>query len=136
MKTLTIAALVAALAMTAGASALASDEAPTPTPAKRACFYSHQVNGWREDRESRDEVVYLNVSAHDVYRLEMMGPCFGLNDAMTIGVETRSGFSSICDGFDVTLITEGPIGRDRCHVSKITRLTPEERKALSAKRRP
>ena len=142
MKTLTTAALIAAMALTAGASALASDGAttpaasPVPSPAKRACFYSHQVHGWQEDRSGREDVVYLNVSARDVYRLEMLGPCVGINDALTIGVETRSGFDTICDGFDVTLITNGPIGPDRCHVRKITKLTPEERQALSAKRRP
>lgn len=138
MKALTIALLVSGLAMTAGASALASDEATAPgaTRPKRACFYSHQVNGWREDRASRHDAVYLDVGSHDLYRLEMLGPCFGIDDATVIGVETRSGFGQICDGLDVVLITQGPIGRDRCHVGKITRLTPEERKALSAKRRP
>ncbi|MDO9223635.1 MAG: DUF6491 family protein [Caulobacter sp.] len=137
MKSLTIALLVSGLALSAGASALASDDpvAPTATP-KRACFYSHQVHGWREDRVSRHDAVYLNVGAHDVYRLEMLGPCIGIDDATMIGVETRSGMDTICDGVDVVVVTQGPMGEDRCHVSKITKLTPEERKALSAKRRP
>lgn len=138
MKTLTTACLIVGLALTAGASALASDETAGPAanpPAKRACFFSHQINGWREDRSARDNVVYLDVNAHDVYRLDMFGPCNGINEAFTIGVETRGGGTAICDGLDVTLITNSPIGPFRCPVSKITRLTPEEIKALSASKR-
>ncbi|MCF8505784.1 MAG: DUF6491 family protein [Caulobacter sp.] len=138
MKTLTTACLVVGLALTAGASALAADETAGPAanpPAKRACFFSHQINGWREDRSARDTVVYLDVNAHDVYRLDMFGPCNGINEAFTIGVETRGGGTAICDGLDVTLITNSPIGPFRCPVSKITRLTPEEIKALSASKR-
>lgn len=136
MKTLIIAAMVAGLALTAGASAMASDEATAPdAPKKRACFYSEQINGWRDDPSTPDDVVYLDVGVHDIYRLDMMGPCFGIRDALSIGVETRGGGSSICDDFDITLITKGPMGPERCHVRKITKLTPEERKALSASRR-
>lgn len=133
MKTLIIGAMVAGLALTAGASAMASDEATAPgdAPTKRACFYSEQINGWRQNRSTPDDVVYLDVGARDTYRLDMIGPCIGVKDALSIGVETRNG-SNICDGFDVTLITHGPLGPDRCHVRKITKLTPEERKALSA----
>lgn len=138
MKTLTIATLVAGLALTAGASALASDDAPAPPPpppAARACFFSHQINGWREGRTSAENVVYLDVNAHDVYRLDMFGPCNGINDAFSIGVETRGGGSAICNGLDVTLIVRGPIGPFRCPVSKITKLTPEEAKGLSTRKR-
>lgn len=138
MKTLTTACLIVGLALTAGASALASDAAPGPAanpPAKKACFFSHQINGWREDRSSRDNVVYLDVNARDVYRLDMFGPCNGISEAFSIGVETRGGGTAICDGLDVTLITNSPIGPFRCPVSKITRLTPEEAKALAASKR-
>lgn len=138
MKTLTIASLVAGLALAAGASALASDGPSTPAahpPAKRACFFSHQINGWRESANRRENVVYLDVNAHDVYRLDTFGPCQGIDEALTIGVETRGGGTSICDGLDVTLITHSGIGPNRCPVSKITKLTPEEIKALAASKR-
>lgn len=136
MKTLTIASLMAGLALTAGASALAADGAPAAhPPAKRACFFSHQINGWHEGKSPRDNVVYLDVNAHDVYRLDTFGPCQGINEALAIGVETRSGGTTICDGLDVTLITNSSIGPYRCPVSKITKLTPEEIKALAASKR-
>lgn len=136
MKPLTIATLVAGLALCAGASALAADPAP-PTaaaPAKRACFFSHQINGWREARPHNDRVVYLDVKTHDVYRLDTFGPCNGIGEAESIGVETSRGSDVICDGLDVTLIVRGPTGPYRCPVSKITRLTPEEVKAAFPKK--
>lgn len=136
MKTLTIASLVAGLALTACASATASDEPAGPgaqPPARRTCFFSSQINGWREGPD--EDVVYLDIGANDVYRLDMFGRCVGLDSAITIGVETRGGGTSICDGLDVTLITGSPVGPYRCPVSKITRLSPEEIKALTAKKR-
>ena len=138
MKTLTIACLVAGLALTASASALASDDATGPAahpPAPRACFFSRQINGWRDGKGSRENVVYLDVNAHDVYRLDTFGPCDGINEAFTIGVETRGGGDHICDGLDVVLITRYAGGTYRCPVSKITKLTPEEIKALAASKR-
>jgi hypothetical protein len=138
VKTLIVASLVVGLALTAGASALASEDGQSPAAnptARRACFFSHQINGWREGNSSRDNVVYLDVRARDVYRLDMFGPCNGLNEAISIGVETRGGGTAICDGLDVTLITRSAVGPYRCPVSKITRLTPEEVKALAASKR-
>ena len=139
MKAVTIAALFAGLALSASAPALASDPSGTPAanpPARRACFFQHQINGWQESRDRSENVVYLDVNAHDVYRLDTFGRCNGVGEAMSIGVETRGGASAICDGLDVTLIVHSPIGPQRCPVSKITRLTPEEAKALSAKKHP
>ncbi len=137
MKTLTIAALITGLALSAGASALAADpaEAPAAAPGKRACFFSHQITGWRDARPRNDRVVYLDVSPHDVYRLDTFGPCPGIESALSIGVETTGASSVICEGLDVVLIVQGPTGPDRCHVSKITRLTPDEVKAAFPKRR-
>ncbi len=136
MKTLTLAALIAGLALTAGASALASDDAATPAanpPAKRACFFSHQINGWQESRTRGENVVYLNVNAHDVYRLDTFGPCNGINEAISIGVQTHGGGIAICDGLDVTLVVQEATGPYRCPVSKITKLTPAEIKALKTR---
>jgi hypothetical protein len=136
MKTLTLSALVAGLALTAGASALAANDAPAAhPPAARSCFFAHQISGWRESRDRRENVIYLDVNARDVYRLDTFGPCQGLDEALTLGVETRGGGTTICDGLDVTLVTRSPIGPMRCPVSKITKLTPEEITALKAERR-
>lgn len=136
MRTLLITTLVAGMALAAGASAVASDDgAPAAKPAaKRACFFPSQINGWSDDRTAPDDVVYLNIGVRDVYRVDMLGGCNGIGDATTIGVENRGG-GMICDGLGVTLITGTPIGPYRCPVSKITKLTPEEARALSARRR-
>jgi len=137
MKTLMIASLVAGLGLTACASAVASDEPAGPAahpPASRACFFSHQINGWRDNGSTRENVVYLDVGANDVYRLDTFGPCNDIDTALTIGVQTRGG-DAICDGLDVTLIVSSPTGPYRCPVSKITKLTPDEIKALSGRKR-
>ena len=130
MKTLTLAALIAGLALTAGASALASDDAATPAanpPAKRACFFSHQINGWQESRTRGENVVYLNVNAHDVYRRIRFAA------TTPLGVQTHGGGIAICDGLDVTLVVQEATGPYRCPVSKITKLTPAEIKALKTR---
>jgi len=140
MKTLITATLVATMALAAGASALASDDPPPPGGAppapQRTCFFSHEINGWHEARPRNDRVIYLDVGANDVYRLDTFGPCGWVNDALSIGVQTTGGSDSICSGLDVTLIVRGPTGPYRCPVSKITKLTPEEAKALSGKKHP
>lgn len=134
MKTLTMTGLLAALTLTAGAPAVADPAAHPAAP--RACFFAQQISGWRESRDRRENVIYLDVNAHDVYRLDTFGPCHGLEEAQTIGVETRGGGSNICEGLDVTLVMRSSIGPVRCPVSRITKLTPEEIQALAADKRP
>lgn len=133
MRVLTITALLAGVALTAGASAAADQPTDAPKP-RRACFFADQINGWRQGKDAT--VAYLSVGANKVYRLDMMGRCNDLDTALTIGAETRGGGSSICDGQDVTLITRSPIGPFRCPVRAITLLTPEEAAALPRKERP
>ncbi len=137
MKTLTLSTIVAGIVIATGASAGATDQTTSPAAhpsAPRTCFFQHQINGWQESKTRGDNVVYLNVKAHDVYRVETFGRCNGVDEAQSIGVETRGGSVAICDGLDVTLIVHSPIGPQRCPVSKITKLTPDEVKALSGKK--
>lgn len=133
MRVLTIAALLAAVALTGGAAAVAEEPAPADG-AKRACFFSDQINGWSQGKD--DRVAYLSVGANRIYRLDLFGRCHDLDTALTIGVETRGGGTSICDGLDVTLITRSPVGPFRCPVRSITLLTPEEAAALPRRERP
>jgi len=131
MKTIATLAAVAALALTAGASAFAADPETKPTPpAKRACFFASQVNGWSTDRDG--ETAYLNVGVNQVYRAELFGTCIGLDDATAIGIQSRGGGSTICDAMDVELIVRSPIGPQRCLVTKLTKLSPEDIAARKA----
>jgi len=135
MKTIAIASAIAGLALTAGASAFAFEgPAPAKAPAaKRACFFSSQVNNWTTDRG--EKVAYLYVGAKDVYRAELFGSCNGLDDALTIGIESRGGGTSICDAMDVELVVKSPIGPRRCPVTTLTKLTPDEVAAMKASKK-
>lgn len=131
-RTMTIAALVAALGLTAaGATAVASPDAKPKS--ERSCFFADRVNGWRADRD--EKTVYLEVGPRDMYRAEMFSRCHGVDEALQIGVRSRGGGSSICDGLDVELIVNGPIGPQTCHVTRLTRMTPQEIEALKARKK-
>lgn len=129
MKTIAFVSAVACLALAACASAVAvEDPATKPAPAQRACFFASQVNNWTSDRD--EKVAYLYVGANDVYRAELFGRCLGLDDALSIGVQSRAGGSSICSGLDVDLLVQSPIGPQRCPVTSLTKLTPDEVAAM------
>ncbi|MDP1631327.1 MAG: DUF6491 family protein [Caulobacter sp.] len=135
MKTIAIAGLVAGLVLAGCASAVASQNASAAQPRVRAaCFYANQVSGWRNG--STEDVVYLNVRAKDVYRLDMLGRCDGVDSALAIGVKTATEGSMICDGLDVSLVVRSSLGPSHCPVSKITKLTAEEVSALSSRKHP
>ena len=133
-KTILIAAAVAGLSMAAGAStlALAAPEA-APAKAERSCFFASQINGWRSDKS--EKIAYLEVGTNDMYRADLFGRCMDLDDAMAIGIETRGGGSSVCAGMDIDLIVRSSIGPQRCPVTKLTKMTPEEIAALKAERK-
>lgn len=132
-KQLAIAAVIAGLGLTAaGATATAAPDTAPDKP-ERSCFFSNQINGWRSERNER--TVYLEVGPSQMYRAELFSRCLGVDDALEIGVRTRSGGSSICDGMDVDLIVPGPIGPQTCAVTKLTKLTPEEIAALKARKK-
>lgn len=134
MKTIAIASVVAGLAMAAGASAFAFEDAkPDAKPAaQRSCFFSNQVNNWSTERG--EKVAYLYVGTKEVYRAELFGRCTGLDDALEIGIQSRAGGSSICSGLDVDLLVRSPIGPQRCAVTNLTRLTPAEVEAMKTKK--
>lgn len=125
---------VAALAGAAGLgnTTVSAADVAAPKPA-RSCFFADQINGWRE---AGDKAVLVNVGANKVYRLDLFAPCHDLDTNFTIGVETRGGGNSICDGLDATIIAHSAIGPMRCPVTKVTLLTPEQVAALSKKDRP
>lgn len=125
MKTIAFLCAVAGLALTASAPAFGADDTAAAAPAaKRSCFFASSINSWGSDRD--EKTAYLYVGVNDVYRAELFSRCDGLDSALGIGVQTRGGGSSICDGMDVELLVRSPIGPQRCVVTKLTKLTPEE----------
>lgn len=128
----TLAAVASLGLVAANASAVAAPDPASPPESKRSCFLSSQVNGWRTER---DDVVYLNVGVKDVYRAELFAYCPDLDTAVSIGVRTRGGGISICDGLDVDLIVPSSIGSQTCHLTKLRKLSTEEVAALKASRK-
>lgn len=131
MKRIAITAAIASLGLAgAGTSAVAAPEA-TAKP-QRACFFASQVNGWRSEG---DRVVYLEVGVRDVYRGELFSSCHDLDSAFTLGVRSRAGGSSICDGLDLELVVPSAFGPRTCLVTRLEKLTPQEVAALKARRK-
>lgn len=124
--------LIPALAglILAGCANTASDKtaAAEPRPA-RQCFFASTVSSFSA---VDDRTVHVRVGVKDVYRLDLFGRCPDIDWNQQIALVSRGG-NSICSGLDATIITKGPIGPQRCPVSKVTKLTPEEVAALKAK---
>lgn len=135
MKSIVVASAVAGLSLTAGASALAFEDAmpAQPPKAERQCFFASQINGWRS--ENSEKTIYLDVGAKDIYRADLLMRCTDIDDALAIGIETRGGGSSICGGMDADIIVQSSIGPLRCPINKLTKLTPDEVQALKAKKK-
>jgi hypothetical protein len=124
----------AGLAMLAGPAAAAPQSKPA-APA-RQCFYSRDITSWRE---AGNQAVNLQVNNRDVYHLDLMGPCPQLRfTGERIGVKTRRGDPIICGGLDIDVLVPQPGGGlpTICPVTQITKLTPDEVKALPKGQRP
>jgi len=130
IRTLALAAPLAALMMTT--TALAADAAAAPEKPKRQCFWANQVNSFAAVDEN---TVNLRVGVRDVYQLEMLGPCHDIDWSNAIGIRSR-GSSYICSGLDVELIAQSTIGDGRCQVKTMRKLTPTEIAALPKRGKP
>jgi hypothetical protein len=132
------------IALTAVAAALVSLSAAAPAavaksplegaerPAKRQCFWTHQINGFAA---SDDRFVNVRVGVKDVYQFEMLGRCPDVDWSTRIAVVSR-GSSRICDGLDAEVIAPSPIGPMRCPVRTVRKLSPTEVAALKGRGRP
>src|SRR5262249_52691938 len=122
----------AGLALLAGPAAAAPQSKP---PEARQCFFSRDITSWRE----AGQAVNLQVNNRDVYHLDLMGPCPQLRfTGEVIAVKTRRGDPAICSGLDVDVIVPQAGGGlpATCPVTGITKLTPDEVKALPKGQRP
>ena len=123
-----------ALATTLQLAACAAQSASSAQDARppRRCFLPSQVNGWRS---AGNQTVYVGVSVNRVFRMTLMGSCPNIDWSQTIGIEHR-GAAQICSGLDATIIAPSRIGRQRCPVTSVQELTPDEIAALPRNLRP
>jgi hypothetical protein len=141
MKTLAPVTAILGAALLAGATLLASAAVADPTPAanppphRNACFWSENITNFAAHD---DHAVYLRVGFRDVYELKTFGNCFDLSWLQHIGLQTH-GMSDICEGSnpDVDIVVHDiGIGRQRCPVTSVRKLTADEIAALPRDARP
>jgi hypothetical protein len=129
--------IAAALAVSLIAAAAVADPTPAtnPAPSRQSCFWQQNVTNFAAHDDS---AIYLRVGVRDVYELKMFGNCFDLSWLQHIGLQTH-GMSDICEGAnpDVDVVVRDiGVGRQRCPVTSVRKLTPAEVAALPKDARP
>lgn len=129
-------ALFAALALAAAASGPAGatpDKPPPPAKGHDQCFYARMVNGFAAPDQ---ENLYVRVGAKDVYHFTMFAPCLDMDWNQRVGLQSRTG-GFICNALDVEVINHATgLGRQRCAVRSMEKLTPEQIAALPKHAKP
>jgi hypothetical protein len=118
---------LAAVVLAAATSAMAAAKA------EQACFARRMVNGFSAPN---DRTVYLRVGVSDIYRLDLMTDCIDLTFRQELGLEDRPASAFICSPLDATVVYRATGIPQRCPVTAIHKLTPEEIKALPKRDRP
>ncbi len=98
----------------------------------RDCFPARSVNGFRPVGR---EAVDVTVSRNRQYRLTLVGYCPDVDWSLSVALRTRGGSSFICAGLDAELLVPSPTGLQRCAVTQVRRLSPEEIEAARRVRR-
>jgi hypothetical protein len=134
IKSLAPAAFAAAAALALTASA----DPPPPGPPPHhggSCFWERDVTNFAA---RDDHTVYLRVGGRQVYELKMFGNCFDLSWLHHIGLRTF-GSSNVCEGGGAGLELETrdiAAGHQRCPVTSIRKLSPDEIAALPKDAQP
>jgi hypothetical protein len=139
MKTLAPAAFALAAVLALDASA---QPAPAPVPVKptkthQACFWRRNIDNFAA---ANDSTLYVRANISDVYEMKLFAHCFDLDWVHRVGLESIGGFEpEICEGpnpgIDVVVRDIG-IGRQRCPITAVRKLTPPEIAALPKLARP
>lgn len=137
MKILAPVALAAALAvaMAVGASGQPPGGAPPPPKPRPSCFWTNRIENFAA---VDDQNLYLRVGNHDVYRAKLFSNCFDIEWVHHLALISR-GSSLICEGLNLdvdVIVRDVGVGRQRCPVTNIRKLTPDEVAALPKGARP
>jgi hypothetical protein len=100
---------------------------PPAKTSNNQCFYTRNINGFQAPD---DRTVYIRVGVRDIYRLSLMVGCTGLTFRQGIGLESTPGDPWICSPIQATVVYRDTGIRNRCPVSDIHKLTPDEIAAL------
>lgn len=131
----TIVAIVAAGFLLGGPAPIAAtDSSDLQSRPARDCFSARAVNSFRPVGR-RYEAVDVRVSRDRQYRLTLAGYCPDVDWSLRVALRTRGGSSFICAGYDAEILVRGPTGLQRCAVTDVRRLSPEEIEAARRYRR-
>lgn len=99
-----------------------------------ACFARSNVQGFNAPD---DRTVYIRVGVNDIYRLDLMTSCLDLTFRQGIGLEDQPASAFICSPLEATVVYRAAGGiPERCPVTAIHKLTPQEAAALPKKDQP
>lgn len=96
------------------------------SPPARDCFSARSISSFSP---AGREAVDVRVGANRHYRLMLGGYCPDVDWSLRLGVQTRGGSSFICAGYDAEILVPGSTGVQRCSVTEVRRLIPEEVRA-------
>ena len=130
-RLLAIAGVAAALTAACVATSPQQQHAQLAQAGNRQCFYAPLVSGFTPVGGDRVQVT----AGRDTYELQTSGNCLDLDWSRQIAVRSLGGGSHVCQGHDAELlvpsVTRGR-GVDRCLVTDVRMLTPQEARASRA----
>ena len=115
---------LAAAASLLALGATAAGAADRPAHADQ-CFWARNVTSFAAPD---DHTVYVRVNQRDVFRLDLMIACPDVDWNQRVALRSSHGAGgSICSPLDAEIISHATgIGRQRCPVKALTKLTPAE----------
>ncbi|UAL10997.1 DUF6491 family protein [Caulobacter segnis] len=126
-------AIAAGLSATA-ASAAQGDVQAKPAKPARQCFYLSDWRGWTAPDK---DTLYMKVRGRDVYRVDLSWGSNQLTWPGTHLVSIVRGSDSICNPLDLDLrVSDGMGFSTPIRAKTITKLTPEQVKAIPKKYQP
>jgi hypothetical protein len=98
--------------------------------ARGQCFYASQVSGFHA---IDSDTVRVDVGPNRMFELQIAGTCQEINWSQRVGIRPMGGGNFVCGGLDAELVVPTSMGTQRCPVTSVRQLSPEEVQA--AKRR-
>jgi hypothetical protein len=124
---------LAAFALATAALAASSAGAQTPPRPQQQCLYVHNINGFNAPD---DHTIYVREGVNDVWRLDLMTDCTGLSFDQRFRLRSAGGDPWICEAIQAEVSVRDVGGPQRCEVSGLHKLTPDEVAALPKRLRP
>ncbi len=126
-----LAALLGCALLAAGA--LPAVAADAPKASQQQCFLARDLNGFNAPD---DHTLYVRSGVKDIYRLDLMSNCIDLTFRQSLGLKSTGGSDWICNPLDAEVVYNEPGMHQRCPVTALRKLTPDEVAALPKKDLP